>query len=129
MQNGNFQPVDARSGAGNGLIQVLRGGKLITLENGAKSEAPLAAGTAVTGVFTGTTPNKFDEAKVDYNLRGDDGTLIILAQTATLKSQMSKVSVGELVQITYNGSREITRKNGAKAQMHDFAVARAVNAE
>jgi hypothetical protein len=127
----NFQPVQGRSieGEGNGLMQILRGGKLITFTNGEKSEAPLAAGTQVTGVYGGSTPNKFDEAKVDYNLRADDGTLIILAQTASLAQQFAKVSEGELVQVTYNGKRQITRKNGQKTEMHDFVVARAVEAE
>lgn len=125
-----FQAVsNSVAGEGNGLIKVLRSGKLITIENGSKSESALEAGTTVTGTYAGSTPNKFDESRVDYNLRGEDGTLIILAQTASLANQLSKVSVGELVQITYNGKKNITRKNGAKAQMHDFVVARAVDAE
>jgi len=132
MQSTTFQPVNAPSaveGDGNGIIRVVRGGKLITLNNGAKSEAPLANGIVATGTYGGATPNKFDEAKVDYNLRESDGTLVILAQTASLASQFAKVSTGELVQISYNGKRSITRKNGAKAEMHDFVVARAVDAE
>lgn len=123
----NFQPVDANSGAGNGLIKVLRGSKLITIEGGNKSEEELASGTTVTGTFAGSTPNKFNPERVDYSLRGEDGTLFILSQTASLAKQMSKVSVGELVQIVYNGKRAITRKNGAKAEMHDFQVLRAVD--
>ena len=110
-------------GESNGIIMVLRSGKLITIENGKKSEAELSAGTSVTGTYAGSTPNKFDENRVDYNLRGEDGTLIILAQTASLANQFSKVSVGDLVQVTYNGKKNITRKNGAKAQMHDYMVA------
>lgn len=120
----NFQPVsNAVAGESNGKILVLRSGKLITIDNGSKSEAALEAGTTVTGVYAGATPNKFDESRSDYNLRSEDGTLIILAQTASLANQLSKVSVGDLVQITYNGKKNITRKNGSKAQMHDFMVA------
>lgn len=117
------------AGESNGMIKVLRSGKLITIENGAKSESALEAGTTVTGIYAGATPNKFDESRSDYNLRADDGTLIILAQTASLASQFSKVSVGDLLQITYNGKKNITRKNGSKAEMHDYVVARAVDAE
>lgn len=124
-----FQPVDARAGAGNGLIKIVRGSKLVTIENGAKNEAELEAGLQLTGVYTGSMPNKFNPERVDYNLRADDGTLIILAQTASLKSQFSKVSVGELIQVTYNGKRSITRKNGSKADMHDYSVGRAIDAE
>lgn len=123
-----FAPVDAMSGTGNGLIKVLRGGKLITLDNGAKSESELSAGTTVEGTFSGATPNKFNPERSDYNLRGEDGTLIILSQTAALAKQFSKVQVGELVQIIYNGRKSITRKNGSKAEMHDFVVLRAVDA-
>jgi hypothetical protein len=119
-----FQAVSSPSSIeSNGLIMVLRSGKLITINNGSKSEAALEAGTAVTGTYSGSTPNKFDESRVDYNLRGEDGTLIILAQTASLANQFSKVQVGDLVQVTYNGKKNITRKNGAKAQMHDYVVA------
>lgn len=124
-----FQPVDAKAGVGNGLMQIVRGSKLITINNGEKSEAELTSGTVLTGVFGGSTPNKFNPERSDYNLRAADGTLIILSETASLRSQLAKVSQGELVQITYNGKRAITRKNGAKAEMHDFAVARAVDAE
>lgn len=121
----NFQPVSSAilAGDNNGMIKVLRSGKLITIENGKKTEAALDAGTSVTGTYAGSTPNKFDESRVDYNLRGEDGTLIILAQTASLANQFSKVQIGDLVQVTYNGKKNITRKNGAKAAMHDFVVA------
>ena len=131
MQETTFKPVSMSSGeqSGNGLIQVLRSGKMITIENGSKSEAVLAKGTQVTGTYVGSEPNKFNPEKLDYSLRSDDGTLIILAGTAALASQFSKVSNGELVQVTYNGKKNITRKNGAKAEMHDFVVARAIDAE
>lgn len=121
----NFQPVSGNmiAGEGNGIIKVLRSGKLITIENGKKSEATLKSGTVVEGTYAGATPNKFNEDRSDYNLRGEDGTLIILAQTASLANQFAKVSVGDLVQVTYNGKKSITRKNGAKAEMHDFMVA------
>lgn len=121
----NFQPVSGASLAGesNGKILVLRSGKLISIDNGSKSETALESGTSVTGTYAGSTPNKFDESRSDYNLRGEDGTLIILAQTASLANQFSKVQIGDLVQVTYNGKKNITRKNGAKAQMHDYVVA------
>lgn len=123
-----FQPVDANSGAGNGLIKVLRGSKLITIEGENRTEAALSAGTTIEGTFSGSNPNKFYPERVDYSLRGEDGTLFIVSETASLSKQMAKVSVGELVQIVYNGKRSITRKNGAKAEMHDFQVLRAVEA-
>lgn len=123
-----FQPVSEQS-AGNGNLTIIRGSNLITIVNGAQTKSDLAAGTVVTGVFSGTSPNKYDPARSDYSLRSDDGTLIILAETASLKQQLSKVVEGDLVQITYKGKREIVRKNGAKAEMHDYMVARAVDAE
>lgn len=124
-----FEPVNANAGVGNGTMKIVRGSKLITISNGEKSSVPLESGTVLTGIFNGSTPNKFEEDRVDYTLREEDGTLVILAQTAALKQQLDDVNVGELVQITYKGKREITRKNGAKAEMHDFAVGRAINAE
>jgi hypothetical protein len=128
MSNVTFQPVDARSGVGNGKMTILRGSKLVSINDGAKSEAPLAAGTTVEGTYQGTTPNKFEPTRVDYNLRGEDGTLIIMSENASLRRQFESVAVGELVQVIYNGKRAITRKNGAKAEMHDFQVLRASQA-
>jgi hypothetical protein len=122
-----FAPVLPNTGVGNGIIQVLRGGKLITINEGEKSEAPLEAGTTVQGVYTGSTPNKFDNSKSDFSLRAEDGTLIILAQTAALVKQFSKVNPGELVQVTYNGKKTIKRKSGATAEMHDYMVLRAMD--
>lgn len=126
-----FKPVSGMTddAAGNGIIKVLRGGKLITLEGGAKNEAELSAGTTVTGIFAGSQPNKYNPERNDYRIREEDGTLVILAQTASLSQQLSKVSEGELVQIVYNGRKNITRKNGAKASMHDFKVLKASDAE
>lgn len=122
-------PSNNIAGESNGLMQIVRGSKFITIDNGAKSEAPLERGLVLTGVFGGTEANKFDETKVNYKLRAEDGTLIILSENASLKQQFAKVSEGELLQITYNGKRAITRKNGAKTEMHDYDVARAVEAE
>lgn len=130
-----FQPVNSPKregmpeGEGNGILRIVRGTKEITITDGNKSENDLATGSVFTGVYGGSTPNKFDEEKVDYNLRSDDGTLIILGQCASLAQQFAKVTPGELVQVTYNGKREITRKNGSKTEMHDYLVARAVDAE
>jgi hypothetical protein len=126
-----FKPVSAANddAGGNGIIKVLRSGKLITLNGGAKSEEELASGTTVTGTFAGSQPNKFNPERSDYRIRESDGTLVILAQTASLSQQLSKVSEGDLVQIVYNGRKNITRKNGAKASMHDFKVLKASDAE
>lgn len=126
--NTNFKPVSEPTGAGNGVMQIVRGSKLVTIDNGSKTEGPLTIGAVFTGVFEGATPNKFNEEKSDYSLRASDGTLIILSETASLANQLSKVNVGELLQIQYGGKREITRKNGAKAEMHDYKVLRAVDA-
>lgn len=128
----NFEPVTKPVGAGNGIIKIIKAGKLKTYANGEKSEETLEAGTAVVGVLEAVEDNKYstpEAPKSDYKLRGEDGTLFVLPETASLKRQMNNVAIGELLQITYNGKKTITRKNGSSAPMHDFAVARAVNAE
>lgn len=131
MNEHTFVPVMAAPapGDGNGILQVVRGGNVITIENGNKTKTALESGFVTTGVYAGSTPNKFNEGKVDYNLRAEDGTLIILAETASLKRQFAEVDNGELIQIVYNGKRNITRANGAKVDMHDFSVLRASDAE
>lgn len=76
-------------------------------------------GTVAKGILEKTEPNKFDPEKSDYFIRAADGTLYILNETATLKSQLGQPGVlGMNVEVVYQGKKE-AKKKGGKA-FHDF---------
>lgn len=120
-----FEPVTERP---QGALVVIRGGNRIA--DGEKN--PLAKGTVAIGRYEGSTPNKFDAAKLDYKLRSEgsadmaDGTLVIFAETAALKRDFAQVAEGELIAVEYNGKREMTGKNKGKT-VQDFRVLRSTN--
>jgi len=123
--NVRFSPVDRSENLGGPLI-VIRGGKMLTFGQGSSSEEPLESGTTIQGVFEGSVPNKFNEDRRDYKVRGADQTLYILADSATLNRQLAKVQTGELIEIVYNGKKTVKRKTGGMAEMHDYRVSRAI---
>ncbi len=76
-------------------------------------------GVIATGVLEKTEPNKFNPDKKDYFLRAADGTLFIINETASLKSQLDQPGVlGMNIEINYLGKKE-SKKKGGKAY-HDF---------
>jgi hypothetical protein len=128
MSEIKFEAVKTNEGfANNGLMKIVRGGNLITLESGKEAgKEELANGIITEGTFIASGPNKFNPDKNDYLVREENGTLTVLAGTATLDRQFASVNVGELVRVMYNGRRTIKRKGGGTASMHDFKVLRAV---
>lgn len=124
QDNTQFVPVSGTTGAGNGKLQVIRAGNII--EGGTKT--PLEAGTEIVGRYEGSLVNKYDETKLDYKLRTEDGTLIIFAECANLKRDFALVNEGELVMVQYNGKKNITKGRLAGKSVQDFKVLRAVSA-
>jgi hypothetical protein len=76
-------------------------------------------GLVASGILEKMEPNKFYPEKSDYFVRGDDGTLYILNETATLKAQLGQPGVlGMKIEVIYLGKKE-PKKKGDKAY-HDF---------
>lgn len=76
-------------------------------------------GTIASGVYEGAKPNKFNPAKSDYFIRGNDDTLYILNETSSLREQLGQPGVeGMTVEVVYNG--KIKTKSGKS--FHDFEV-------
>lgn len=93
-------------------------GALKIIRASALAEAGIT-GVVATGVFEKTEPNKFNPEKSDYFLRGDDGTLYIINETASLKSQLGQPDVlGMKIEVVYLG-KKAPKKKGGKAY-HDF---------
>lgn len=122
MQATQFAPVTESTTAGNGQLVIIRAGATV---NG-KEKTPLALGLVVEGRYEGAVPNKFNPESLDYRVRTGDGTLYILASCANLKRDFAKVGNGELIQVQYNGKRNMTGKNAGKT-VQDFKVLRAIN--
>jgi hypothetical protein len=83
----------------------------------------LAGGEKFEGVYVGTTPNKFDESKPDYNLKTMSGDKIVINHTGKLAKLLEQVKEGDTVEIEYLGMQEIkgnSKFKGKKA--HDFKV-------
>lgn len=75
-------------------------------------------GEVASGVLEKIMPNKFNEAKNDYFIRGSDDTLYIINETASLKEQLGQDGVvGSKVRVVYNGKKPT--KKGNKSY-HDF---------
>jgi len=117
-----FEAVTPKATEGNGSLVIIRGGNRIT--NGDKQ--PLEIGEVTTGRYEGAVANKFQEGKMDYKVRQEDGTLVILAECSALKRDFSQVAEGELVQVTFAGKRNMTGKNAGKTY-NDFNVLRAID--
>lgn len=76
-------------------------------------------GLVASGILEKMEPNKFNPEKSDYFVRGDDGTLYIINETATLKAQLGQPGVlGMKIEVIYLGKKE-PKKKGGKAY-HDF---------
>lgn len=126
MQETQFAPVDSgNTTTGNGKVLVIRGGNLIS---GKDQKTPLEIGVVAEGRYEGSVTNKYDETKLDYKVRAEDGTLIILAECAALKRQFALVNEGELVQVQFGGKKAMTGKNKGKT-FNDYTVLRALDGE
>jgi len=68
-------------------------------------------GLVARGIFEKVEKNKFNAARNDYFIRGEDGTLFILNDTQALKEQLMQEGVmGQLVEVHYEG--KVKTKNG-----------------
>lgn len=79
-------------------------------------------GVIAEGVFVGTMPNKYNEAKPSYKIEQDDGSIIVVNSAGNLQHRMAAVKQGQLVQISYNGMSKILKGKMAGKDSHQFEV-------
>jgi hypothetical protein len=79
-------------------------------------------GVVAEGIYEGTVPNSFDETKPDFKVRADDGQLTIVNSCGSLASQLSKVTEGTYIQLTYLGMKPITTGKMKGKLSHSFVV-------
>lgn len=76
-------------------------------------------GIVAQGVLEKIVPNKFNEAKNDYLIRGSDNTLYILNETQSIKEQLGQDGIlGMTVAVVYNGKEKTKSGRG----FHNFEV-------
>jgi len=101
------------------------------------------SGIVAEGELLGTSPNKYDEDKVDFKIKSDvsvkakgandkegeysieinPGDTIIVNAAGNLGFLMKNVGPGELCQISYLGKNEIQKGKRAGTMAHNFQVA------
>lgn len=94
-------------------------GKLIIVRP-SKLATDGVTGVVASGVYEDAKPNKFNTAKKDYFIRGDDGTLYIINSTQNLEEQMGLIAAGEGNRVEINYGGKVTTKSGRS--VHDFTV-------
>lgn len=122
----------SNSTEGNGKLLIVRGGQILSKDssgNQVKSALLTGEDNALIGTYEGSVANKFDPAKLDQKIRMEDGTLVIMSETANLRRGFANVSEGELVRVVYGGKRTMTKGKNAGKSVHDFDVQRAINTE
>lgn len=78
-------------------------------------------GVVAEGIYKGTTPNRFDEDKMDFRIDGEKEDYIINS-AGSLASQLAKVDVGTYVQIQYAGKRKAKSGAAEGKMVHNFLV-------
>lgn len=96
-------------------------GKLVILRPSKLAEEGVT-GLVAEGIYEGAVENKFNPDKKDFKIRGADNTLYIINETAGLKRGMADVTVGDLVQIHYEGKSEIKSGKSKGKSFHNFSV-------
>lgn len=77
-------------------------------------------GVLAEGIYEGFKPNKFNAAKNDYFIRGDDDKLFIVNESSAVREQFAQLDglPSVKVRLVYNGKKNT--KSGR--QYHDFEL-------
>lgn len=79
-------------------------------------------GVVAEGIFEGTVANRFDDQKLDYKIRKENGDLTIVNSAGSLASQMKRVAQGSYVRITYKGKQPAKSGKYAGKPTHSVIV-------
>lgn len=81
----------------------------------------ISNGTRLDGIFNGFEKNeRFDNEEI--RLSDEDGNETIIKSCASLKRQLSTLSLGSPVRLVYEGMKDIKTKAGKKISVHDWQV-------
>jgi hypothetical protein len=79
-------------------------------------------GVVAEGIYEGTLPNRFDEAKSDFKVKSIDGGTLVLNHAGSLANQLNRVTPGSYVRISYSGKQPMKKGKMAGKLAHSFIV-------
>lgn len=79
-------------------------------------------GVVAEGILIGTMENQFKPGKPSYKIEQSNGSVLVIDCAGNLQYRMKTVKSGQLVQITYNGMREINKGEMKGKLSHNFDV-------
>lgn len=79
---------------------------------------------AVTGIYAGTQPNTMEPTKLDFRFENqeDRKKITVLNGAGNLKTRMSDVNPGDLIQVVYQGKEKVTKGKLAGKEVHQFSL-------
>lgn len=80
-------------------------------------------GVILEGTYEGAIESKFDEEKMDFKFMTDEGKTVIVNHSGSLAYQINKIKVGDYVQLSYLGKKEITKGKLKGKSAHQFELA------
>jgi hypothetical protein len=98
-------------------------GKGLTFIRPSQLAEEAVKGVILEGTYLESLPNPFDNEKLDFKFSDlKKGNTIILNGAGNLGYQMKGISEGSVVQISYNGKKEIKAGMMKGRMAHDFSV-------
>ena len=79
-------------------------------------------GVLLEGRFVESMPNPFDNEKLDFKFSDNEDKTVIINGAGNLTYKMKGIEPGAMVQVSYNGKKEISKGNYKGRMAHDFEV-------
>lgn len=79
-------------------------------------------GVILEGTYVESSPNTYDENKLDFKFSDDKGNMTVINAGGNLGFQMDSIDVGDYVQVSYNGKKEIVKGKYEGRMAHDFKI-------
>jgi hypothetical protein len=98
-------------------------GKGLTFIRPSQLAEEAVKGVILEGTYLESMPNPFDNEKLDFKFSDlKKGNTVIINGAGNLGYQMRDISEGSVVQISYNGKKEIKAGKMKGRMAHDFSV-------
>ncbi len=98
------------------------GDSTVTFIRPSKLQADGITGVIVEGTYVESIPNQYDEGKLDYKFEKEDGSIVIVNGGGNLGFKMSKIMIGDYVQLSYEGMKEIKNGKMKGRKSHTFSI-------
>jgi hypothetical protein len=86
----------------------------------ALAESGADSSVVVEGIYEESRPNQLNDQKLDYTIINDAGEKVVVNGAGNLDYKMKFLNLGDYVQISYFGKKEITKGPFKGKESHDF---------